>query len=307
MIRLGLCGAIHLSDSQLVVLSGQKEVEITGIYLPGHSYTSQVHNGDLPVCKDASQLIAGSDALVFTGDPDDDFELIVAALRDSRHILIPNPIFLSRKKVEYLLKLAEEANVALKFRQPIQHHPAIRQVRQFMQKPEYVDIKRRINLSATGSDIKGDMTIALTECIDTSLITNRANLKKHKIVHLPVTAEYPEMIHTRLELDNACIINIQLDRFPGEEIFESTYYQNGIEVRADLLQNRINIIRTDHPCGEGHSYEKVDETDKLVSEILNFIDIIRSDCSPHRPGINGLISFLISNSIWHQLNCNVPA
>lgn len=305
MIRLGFAGTISLSDVQLAVLSGKEGLRITGRYKTGDTNPSRENRMNLPVFEDPCQLIAGCDALVFAGDPSDDFEFIVASLKESRHILIPNPVFLSREKVDYLFKLAEEANVALTFMQPIHFHPAIREIREFLHRPEYVEIKRRINLPGECIDIKEKMTGSLTECIDASLLTNNANLKKHKIIHLPLSAEEPEMIQTRLELDNACIINIQLDRFPGEEIFETTYYQNGIEVRADLLHNQINIIRTDQPGKESLSIVKGDVPDGLVAEILQFISVIRSECHRHQPGADRLISFLISNSTWHQLNCSL--
>jgi hypothetical protein len=302
MIRLGLAGTISLSDEQLAVLSGKEVLRITGRYKPGDTYPSGKNHMELPVFEDPCQLIAGSDALVFAGDPSDEFEFIVASLKESRHILIPNPVFLSREKVDYLFKLAEEANVAMKFRQPIHYHPAIREIKELLHRPEYVEIKRRINLPGEGSAIKEKMTNSLTECIDASLLFNNANLKKHKIIHLPLSAEEPEMIQIRLELDNACIINIQLDRFPGEEIFETTYYQNGIEVRADLLHHQIDIIRTDQPGKKSLSIGKGDASDGLVAEILQFISIIRSECYRRQPGTDRLISFLISNSTWHQSN-----
>lgn len=307
MIRLGLAEITCFSDNHLAILSGQEGVSITGVYLPEYLNSSQPLCGNLPVFNDPCQLIAGSDALVFTGDPSGSFELMVAALRDSRHILIPNPVFLSRKKVDYLFKLAEEAGVALIFSQPLHYHPVIRGMQAFLSKPEYIEIKRRINLSGEKSDIKGSMIRSLSECIDASLFTNNTNLKKHKILHLPVAADDPEIIHTRLELDNACIINIQLDRFPGEEIFESTFYQNGIEVRADLLNHQVHIIRTDQPGKELYSYNPGNSADAMVAEILQFIDIIRTDCPIHRQGATGLISFLISNSVWHQLAYSLTA
>jgi len=301
MIRLGLTGKDCLSGKQLACLSGQEGVSIAGVYLPDKLHLPEHISDNLPVFKDPCCLIAGSDALVITGDPADNYDLIVASLKDSRHILIPNPVFLSRKKVDYLLKLAEEASVTFMFRQPILYHAVIRGVQELLNRPEYIEIKRRINLPGEKSDIKGSMIISLTECIDASLFTGNANLKKHKILQLPVAADDPEMIHIRLELDNACIINIQLDRFPGEEIFESTYYQNGIEVRADLLNHQVNIIRTDQPGKETCSFSPGDASDALLAEIINFINIIRTACPHCRPGASGQISFLISNSIWHQL------
>jgi len=301
MVRLGLAESTCFSDNHLATLSGQEGVSFTGIYLPDNHPAANHNFNCVPVIKDHCQLIAGSDILVFSGNPSNNYELIVAALRDSRHILMPKPIFLSRKKVDHLLKLAEEAGVALKFSQPLHFHPVMDKVQELLTKPEYVEIKRRINLTGAENDIKHIMTGSLSECTDVSLFTNNSNLKKYKILHLPVASDEPEMIHTRLELDNACIINIQLDRFRGEEIFESIYYQNGIEVRADLVNNRVTVIRTDQPGEETYSCIPGDPSDALVAEIQQFIKIIRTDSSQHRPGTNGHISFLISSNVWHQL------
>ncbi len=303
-MRLGFVGNYSLSDQQLSRLRHQDRMSLAGIYFPPQADTHGTLHKQIPVLKDTDRLFESCDALVFTSDPAADFEHIVASLRESKHILIPNPVFLSRKKVDYLFKLAEEANVTLKFRQPIHYHPAMMGLAKFLNKPAYIEIKRRLNLNGGGSEIKTRMTSSLTECVDASLFANTTNLKKHKIVHLPASDKDPEMIHTRLELDNACIINIQLNRFPGEEIFESIFYQNGCELRADLLNNEINIIRTDPSDRESHSFDQAVGSEELVAEILQFIRIIGSDRSYNSPGINGLISFLVSNNSWHHLNVN---
>jgi len=300
-MRLGFVGNYSLSDKQLSRLRHQDGLSLAGIYFPPQADTRGTLHKQIPVLEDTNSLFESCDALVFTSDPAADFEHIVASLRESKHILIPNPVFLSRKKVDYLFKLAEEANVTLTFRQPIHYHPVMLGLAKFLKKPEYIEIKRRVNLNG-GSEIKTRMTSSLTECIDASLFANRTNLKKHKIVHLPVSDKDPEMIHTRLELDNACIINIQLNRFPGEETFESIFYQNGCELRADLLNNEINVIRTDPSDGESHRFNQAVSSEELIEEILQFVCIIGSDGSYNSPGINGLISFLISNNSWHDLN-----
>jgi hypothetical protein len=304
MIRLGFVGNHSLSDQQVNRLSQHEGLTLAGVYLPPGADTRGSLQHLVPLLEDTDQLFERCDALVFTGDPADEFEYIVASLRESRHILIPNPVFLSRKKVDYLFKLAEEARVALKFRQPIHYHPALTGLARFLDKPEYIEIKRRIRPGRDSDSVRTGMTSALTECVDASLFANRTNLKKHKIIHLPASDKNPEMIHTRLEMDNACIINIQLNRFPGDEAFECIFYQNGCELRADLLNDELNIIRTDPSEKESYRYERVVSPDTLVAEVLQFTGIIGSDGSYHSPGVNCLISFQVSSSSWHQLKAH---
>lgn len=247
-------------------------------------------------------LLKGCDALVFDSDPALNFDLIVQALRASKHILIPNPVFLHRHRVESLVKLAEEANVALQFRQPIHCMPAMKGLGTELQNPRYIEISRKISQQECGEDIRAAMCRSLTECIDASLVGNRTNLRKYKLMHLPLPEGEPEMIHTRLELDDACIINIRLNRFPGKEHFEGIFYQNGLEIRADLLNNKVSLIRTDPAGRENLRYEAGSVQDALFEETRQFISVIRSGPSRQSPGINGQISFVVSNNFWYQMS-----
>lgn len=285
MFCLGFMGNQTLSREELDRLERLEGIRLSGIQPGGDA-------GRLKEC----------DALVFDDDTAVNYDLIVTSLRESRHMLIPNPVFLDRHRVNVLVKLAEEANVALQFRQPIHCIPAMKGLAANLHNPRYIEVNRKIGQQECGTDIRSGMCRALTECIDASLIGNRTNLRKFKVFRLPVTEGVPELIHSRLELDDACIINIRLNRFPGREHFEGIFYQNGLELRADLLNNEISLIRTAPGERESHHYEAGSVQDALFEETRQFISVIRSGPSRQSPGINGQISFIVSNNFWHQMS-----
>lgn len=303
MIRIGVIGNSYLTNYQMELLAEIPHFNLSGIFLNGNQINDRSAVPDtINFITSYKDLLNDSDGIVFPEHSWQNISLIISALKNSKHLLIDNPYYFEPEKFEYLLKLAEEANVIFKLRQPIQFTPIIRTVKNIIPNPVYIDINRSIKTEPSGNQSNGLIIPALLQCVEAIIVSKNTNVRKVYTLNTPASEGVPMVFNTRIEFDNGSVTNITINRFAREDQFNCHYYKDGTHVSVDLLTQSLTILEIDHSRAnleKQHLHE--DKNDPVVNEIIEFAQNISNHSIHHKFSGNGYPTYHITNKILDKI------
>ena len=276
MLKLGVIGSYESGTELSGIISGQTACSITGLFDPDPDLSRQFSgSSDIPFLNSFKAFLSRCDAIIVDRivclNPDH----IIQALRDSKHVLLARPVEWTENELEYLYKLADEANTLLKLRQPFLFNPVIQAARPLIQNPAFIDYQ--INISAENDPDKLQEKIAhsLFQCLDAILFLNPARITRSNTVLAPDLFGFPGVIHGRVEFDNGCISNITCDGYAEQEKSICTIYQENRQSILHFSSKRLTV-KEKVPGEEKPRTTKVPvkRTDPEAEEIKYFINLI---------------------------------
>ena len=303
MLKIGIIGDYDPAANLSRIFSELSTCSLSGSYSPSPdklSLFSDTHN--LPVFSSYEAFLDSCDAIIVDHTDGITPNHIVEAIKSTKHILLEKPLQWQDEELEYLFKLAEEAQILFKFRESFLFHPVLKAAEPFIQQPTFIDFQIGIS-SETASEQLPDLIVrALVQCLDAIFYLNPARIKRTSTVFSPDLFGFPGVIHGRLEFDNGCISNITCNGYAEQHKSACLVYQENRHANLNFL-NRKLVIKDKLPeNNRPKSFTvPIQSKDPVAEEIWNYIDMILNKSFHLAPFHNYYQSFMLARKMIENL------
>jgi hypothetical protein len=266
MKKVGLLGLGNKSESTLRLMKKSKLFDITGVYDQNISRVSKIADHlKLNFTSNPFGLIMQSDLLIIPKVDEKSYNLIVESILNSKHVVIENPLALTLKELEDLLKLSSEASVSIVPLLPFRFNNCLMNTKPYIFNPSYIHITYccapKANLSIF------EKSEELINVIDIIINLVKANVKQVQANSIKVVGNTSQLIACRFEFDNGCTANLTMDFISNKDELLVTVYQNEQIVTLDLVKN-YSLVKTFNK----DNILKYDVTKPVSSELENIYE-----------------------------------
>ena len=303
MLKIGIIGDSDPVASLNRILSEISTCSLSGSYHPGQNHANLLYDEhNIPFFASFEAFLDSCDAIIVDHSDEINPDLIIEAIKGSKHILLDKPLQWQDEQLEYLFKLAEEAQILFKFRESFLFHPVLKAAEPYIRNPTFIDYQIGIS-SETPSEQLPDLIIrALVQCLDAIFYLNPARIKKTSTVFSPDLFGFPGVIHGRLEFDNGCISNITCNGYAEQNKSACLIYQEDRHANLNFLNQKL-VIKEKLPENDKLKSFKVpiSTKDPVAEEIWNFIEMIQNKSFYLAPFHNYYQSFLLARRMIENL------
>ena len=267
-------------------------------------YSGSYHSGnlDVPVFTSFQAFLDSCDAIIVDSTEHIDSGNIIEALKDSKHILLEKPLDWHDEELEYMFKLAEEANTLLQLREPFLFDPVIKAAEPFIHSPAFIDYQIGISSEHPSEKLPDLIIRSVLQCLDAIIHLNPSRVSKYSTVFSPDLFGFPGVIHGRIEFDNGCIANITCNGYAEQNKSVCYIYQENRHAILNFKNRRLTIKdRTEEEEKPKSFSVPVKTTDPLVDEIHNFTERILNKSYHLAPLDRYLQSFILARRILENL------
>jgi hypothetical protein len=309
MLKIGIIGDYDPVASLSRILSDLSTCSFAGGYHPRPQYANQLSdNFDIPVFTSFEAFLDGCDAIIVDHTDGISSDHIIKAIKASKHILLEKPMQWQDEELEYLFKLAEEAQTLFKFRESFLFHPVLKAAAPFIQHPTFIDYQIGISSETAIIHLPDLIVRALVQCLDAIFYLNPARIKKTSTVFSPDLFGFPGVIHGRLEFDNGCISNITCNGYAEQHKSACLIYQENRHANLNFLNQKLVIKEKLPEKDRPKSFTvPIKSKDPVAEEIWNFTDMILNKSFYLAPFHNYYQSFMLARKMIENLPIHAMA
>lgn len=309
MLKIGIIGDYDPAANLSRILSDLSACSFSGSYKPSPGRANQLWDDfNLPVFSSYEAFLDSCDAIIVDHTDEINSNHIINAIKGSKHILLEKPMQWPDEELEYLFKLAEEAQILFKFRESFLFHPVLKAAEPYIQSPTFIDYQIDISSETPSEQWPSLIIRALVQCLDAIFYLNPARIKKTSTVFSPDLFGFPGVIHGRLEFDNGCISNITCNGYAEQNKSACLIYQENRHANLNFLNQKL-VIKDRLPDNDKlKSFTvPVKSKDPVAEEIWNFIDMILNKSFYLAPYHNFYQSFMLARKMIENLPIHAMA
>jgi predicted dehydrogenase len=240
MLQIGIIGnaeSVSIESDLLDKISGFKSIG----YYP-LNVASNRSGCEVMLPGNVNLLLNKAEAFLLEKVDNDNYLFVQELLKKSKHIFICNPITgLSPSQLQVLIKLRNEANVAVKVFNAAQYNPAFLSAKAYFSHPLHIQMKRyeKHRHQTAQSNI---LVPKLVNDIDLLIDTVKSNIIRVNAHGISIMNHTKDIVNAILELDNGCVINLTLNLVAEVDSHDLTIYQMGKTIKADLNNKTAKLI-----------------------------------------------------------------
>ena len=305
MLKIGIIGTFDSVSGLSGIISGQTACTFIGIYDPDPDPDMTLPfsgSTDIPFFTSYQAFLSRCEAVIVDRASSIKSGHIIEALRCSKHVLLDKPFDWPDDELEYLFKLADEANTLLKLRESFLFHPVIKAAQPLIHNPAFIDYQIDISADTEPDQLPELITTSIFQCLDAILYLNPARITRSNTVFSPDLFGFPGVVHGRLEFDNGCISNITCNGYAEQQKSICYIYQENRHAILNFVNNRL-IIKDRMPGKEKPKSTTIPikAVDPLTEEIRYFIELVLNKSYHLVPFHNLFQSFLHGRKMLQNL------
>ena len=290
MLKVGFINSSAELPDYYKVIGKLRPVSFVGQFLSsGQSVPQKNIPDNIKHYHDLEKFMADCDAVIIPQIDNSVYPLIVEALKQSKHVLLGNPLMLDPDEMDHLFKLAEEANVVIKVIQNVKYYGVLKTALKYIINPAYLEVR------IDSADNQRSIFDSIFNAIQPVVFINHSNLKKLHAVSIPMNAHLPGMINARVEFDNGCVANITSSKFSDTDRFYCRIHQENQHIQVDFLNQKVTIMGGDNDL-------EIEDNDFLKDELDHFAKSIKSKNHLINQSESGYITYHISRKIMEKIS-----
>jgi hypothetical protein len=304
MIQIGIIGEKDPGKGPGGIITSQTTCIYAGGFYTDPDQAADVSTRlNLPAFTSYQAFLEACDAIIVESPEGISSQHIVEAIKGSKHILLEKPMEWHDEELEYLFKLADEANTMLQLRETFLFHPVIRAAEPFIHSPAFIDYQIGISSEAPSDKLPDLIMQSVLQCLDAIFYLNPGRVSRHNTVFSPDLFGFPGVIHGRVEFDNGCIANITCNGYAEQDKSVCYIYQENRHAILNFLNKRLVIKDRTEETDKPKSFTvPLKPTDPDVEDILHFTESILNHsyhlASPERY----LHSFILARRMIENLH-----
>ncbi|MFC2115132.1 Gfo/Idh/MocA family oxidoreductase [Bacteroidota bacterium] len=303
MLKIGIIGDSDPVSGLGGIITNNTTCIYSGCYQPNPKSPGDISgNSNAPAFASFQDFLSNCDAIIVESIDHIDSGNIIEALKDSKHILLEKPMDWQDEELEYLFKLAEEANTFFQLRETFLFDPVIKAAEPFIHAPAFIDYQIGISSEAPMEKLPDMIVESVYQCLDTIFHLNPGRVSKYDTVFSPDLFGFPGVIHGRIEFDNGCIANITCNGYAEQNKSICYIYQENRHAILNFQSQRLVIKDKTEEEEKPKSFNvPLTNSDPQVEEILHFTGMILNKSFHLTPLDRYVQSFMLARKMIENL------
>jgi hypothetical protein len=305
MIKVGIVGSFSAINRHANALNNFQGIRIAGSWISHGVHESALNIDTGLTCAETDKIIGQVDALIITDAGSFCNHLVIAALRNARHVFLYPSVVRSVNEAFQLIKLAREANTTL-FCGRTGNTNILGLIKALPDITAISMIELQHYYKITGSGKSGHVSEALLS--DIEIISNLVHARtiSIKAKGLCMLSSYPEIINARLEFDNGCAVNYNCNLVAAQNEFIITIVAMNRILKYNFITNEFTGWQLHRTLNQNESpifveNIHVEQTDPLSGDLSDFFKFIQSGPALHSINDNGFESYIMTDRILEKV------
>jgi hypothetical protein len=240
MKKVGLLGLGNKSESTLRLMKKSRVFDLVGLYDPNSERAEKIaKNLKINFTTNPFGLIIQSDLLIIPKTDENSYNLIIESIFNSKHVVIENPLALTLKELEELIKLSSEASVSIIPFLPFRFNNCLINTKPYIYNPTFVQLT--CNIAPKTKLSPAEKSERLINLIDIIINLVKGNVKRIMSNSIRITGSSPQIFVSRFEFDNGCTAGLMMDLISNKDELLVTVYQKGQIVSINLEKNNSSV------------------------------------------------------------------
>jgi hypothetical protein len=281
MKKVGLLGLGNKSESTLRQMKKSKIFDLTGLYDLNLDLAEKIaRNLKINFTSNPFGLITQSDLLIVPKFDEKSYNLIVESIFNTKHVVIENPLALTLKELEELIKLSSEASVSIIPFLPFRFNNCLNSTKTYIFNPSFIQIAQNIAVKIKLSNLEKSEKLLNTIDIIVNLV--KANIKRIQTNSVKIVGTSPQLIVCRFEFDNGCTACLTIDFNSSKDELLVTAYQSGQIVTIDLEKNNsvVKIYNRDNVQKYDVIKPVSSEAENVYEGIIDYLNTFETHPTP---------------------------
>jgi len=308
MIRIGIIGEDHRIYRHINTIKNIPEFEYKGLYYPDETSATNIpRNNKLKRFLSLEDFLNSIDAIDIISTKPELYEIVIAALRRSKHICISPLLLKSHEQASKIIKLAYEANIILTVQKSAKYNAALNSVLERLSGARLIEVQHHVALKSNHSD--NSIFSVIINDLDIIHTIVRSDSKHIKACGITFMDSKPEIINARLEYDNGCVANISCSNMALKNNHIATFILKNEIIKIDFNSNKIQIIlpgknnfRNKPRFNLKTESSKIAPNDPLYYEFISFRDTIINNSKTLSNLEDGFKSLLTAFKIFEKVH-----
>lgn len=241
MIRIGIIGDDHEIVEHVKILKNIPEFKYRGFYKPEvtdkkinppeKKYNRFLSHEDFLDSVDAIDIISTQNSI---------YEIVVSALKKSKHIYVTPLLLSSYEQASQIIKLANEANITLMLQKSTKYNATLNSVIEKLSNARLIEIQHHIKLKTNHTDTS--LFSAIINNLDILHTIIKSNSKLIKACGVCIIDNKPDIINARVEFSNGCIANISCSSLGVKDNHKATFILRNEIIKINFHSNKTQLL-----------------------------------------------------------------
>jgi len=310
MIRIGIIGNDKKINDHANTIKDIKGFNFAGFFYPNEiPVNGCISSNKFNRFSSHEDFLNSVDAIDIISNGSTSYELVVSALRKSKHLYIYPSLLKSYNQVLELIKLANEANVTLMVQKAAKYNAVLNSILERLSDIRLIEIQHHtVTNSNKSSASVFSLILKSLDILHTIIKSNSNNIKACGV---SIVNNNPDIINARIEFDNGCVANINCSRIALKNCHMATFIQKNKIIKIDFNANKTQMlfpekIHYNNKTGykiKARTY-RVTPNNPLYDEFTHFRDSIINNSKSLSNLEDAFKSLLIAHKIFEKVHKN---
>ena len=313
MLKIGVIGVGSMGKNHARVCSELEDVELVGVVDANRTTAKRIAKiFDTEPFFDYKEIIPKIDAAIVATPTSTHYKIAMDLLDEGKHVLVEKPICSSVKEAEELVKKAEEEDLVLAVGHIERHNPAVRFVRNMMDRKEFGEIislssKRVSNLPTRIRDVGvildfgvHDIDVMRFLVGDIESVYARAGRFNKDIKyedHANIVLNFKNGVTGVLEVNWLTPMKVRkLFLTCSKNFVEVDYMRQLVIISSSTFREMDEINLYNVPIQYNIHQITLERKEPLKNEITDFVEAIMRSREPLATGVDGLMALKVAKA-----------
>lgn len=244
------------------------------------------------------ELIDWSDALDVSCTTSAHFDVVMKALEKKIPVLVEKPIAAEPAQGRKMVESAENNGLLLAVGHIERFNPAITAVRDFIDRPIFMEGHRMAGFSPRCTDVSVVMDLMIHD-IDLVLWKSSSPVAEIHASGVPVLTDTVDICNARIQFENGAVANLTASRISAEPKRKLRFFQKHGYISVDFGERKVSALKL-----EGGTILPVPVTvsghDALTMELKSFLSAVSEGTEPAVSGREGLLALEAAAAILEK-------
>ncbi len=306
-IRFGVIGAGKIGTFHTRTLASMEGVTLVGVCDPDQMRAQKLawEYNSTPYTH-PEELLGQVDAVIIAAPTPLHHKLGMLFLEHGVHTLVEKPIAVTMEEARDLIQAAKKHNLILQVGHVERFNPAVVEARKYIQDPRFITINRQGPYDGRMAHISVVLDLMIHD-LDLLYALVPSEVSHVEAVGLSVFSPHEDIANVRIHFENGAVADVTASRASFERARYMHVFQPEGYVSVDFMNARVKTYRKEKPVANSMSditvnYPKVEKQLPITSEILHFMDCIRTAKTPAPSGEKGSKALDLALHILDKMN-----
>lgn len=308
-IRAGVVGVGHLGRWHAEKYASLENVELVGVVDVDEKQAGAVaQKNATQAYTDFRELFGKVDAVSIAVPTPMHHAVARAFLENETDVLIEKPITTTVEQADDLIALAEKTGRIIQVGHLERFNPAVVAARDLITEPVFIESNRLSIYQPRGTDVSVIHDLMIHD-IDLILHFVKSDIRYCHALGTPLVTDSVDIANAHIEFENGAVANVTASRISGKTERKIRLFQREGYISIDFANHVIMNIRQaaegEENCpipGMYMDHRSFDKADALRSEILSFVEAVRTRTEPEVSGRMGRDALALAVDIIAQID-----